>query len=77
MTVSFCKNNIYIKDKKYPLQNDSKLKVPQIYTKQKLILNFWTFDFVSVSVRWRSEWDFELLILYLTKMKFFIIKLFL
>ena len=43
MTVSFCKNNIYIKDKKYPLQIDSKLKVPQIYTKQKInikLLNF-------------------------------------
>ena len=49
MTVSFCKNNIYIyiylyiKDKKYPLQIDNKLKVPQIYTKQKInikLLNF-------------------------------------
>ena len=54
---------------------DSKLKVLQIYsvykTKQKILLNFWTFDFVRVGVKWRSEWCFELLILHLTKVKSF------
>ena len=60
---------IYTRQKKNPWQIGNKLKVPQIYsvykkkkknkiqnkTKQnKIILYFWTFDFVSVRV-WGGE----------------------
>ena len=59
---------IYTRQKKNPWQIGNKLKVPQIYsvykkkkkkiqnkTKQnKIILDFWTFDFVSVRV-WGGE----------------------